>query len=223
LNSVTAATEPEQLARMVADTYFSHPSLVSAGLPRTIAVLDLSRAAAVRGAIDDLASTMRSQMSGAANCIRNARGAAQKYDSRTPYYVIDFTDEYVDLYHFAQMLTAFGGCTYPIPLKAYALMNALSGGFVVQESHMSGSYNGAYMDLFYSRGLAIYFPQTTSSWAYGSYKEGSLFQFTADSMWDEFLNDYYVATGGIVPGPPIDPGLPPAINPFFVYAPAVVR
>jgi hypothetical protein len=89
---------------------------------------------------------------------------------------------------------------------------------VIAEHHQSGTE----WNLDNAHGLAIYFPLDKRSSDYTRYVSGQLFQFTADSQWDEFLAEYFGPTNTLPPLP--DPGLPPMLEPpTKVYVPIIGR
>jgi hypothetical protein len=220
---VTAATTPRQLAVDVADAYFNHPAIQDN--PRTISVLDLSRAVTVRQAVDNLSTALRNNLSAIKTYIQNARSATQKFDSRD-YYKITDEDEYLDLYHFAKMVKQYipNG---DVQNAAQGVMDAINGGFVVVEHHQSGMWGWlwwrSYWDLDNAHGVSIYFPPRPGSLDYIAYVSHQLFQFTWEGLWDEFLVDYFGALG-LPPESPTEPGLPPMLAPEYkVYLPLVLR
>ena len=220
---VSATTTPRELAVSVADAYFNHVSLQ--GYPRTISVLDLSRAGAVKDAVSNLAAALRSDLNTWKNYIYNTRTATQKFDSRD-YYKITNEDEYLDVYDFAQRIKQ-NVSNGTVQSAAQGVMDAINGGFVVVESHQSGTYNlggtELYWDLDGSHGVSMYFPSVSGGYGYSDYVNNILFSFTADSQWDEFLGDFF-GVMGLPPGNPNDPGLPPFMSPGFnIYLPLIIR
>ncbi len=221
VSKVTASTSPRQLAEDVANTYFNHPAIQT--YPRTISVLDLSRAEAVRQAVDNFSSALRNNLNTVKTYIQNARGATQKFDSRD-YFKITDDDEYLDLYHFAQRVKQYVSNS-AVQAAAQGVMDALNSGFVVLERHQSGMWGGeeVYWDLDNAHGVSIYFPPRSGSLDYNRYISHQLFRFTAEGEWDEFLVDYFGVTG-LPPEQPTEPGLPPMLAPEYrAYLPVVLR
>ncbi|MBO9323913.1 MAG: hypothetical protein J7463_00260 [Roseiflexus sp.] len=180
--SVTASTTPRQLALRVVDTYFTHPALVNR-YPRTISALDLSKANAVRQATDAFAAALRANLANESvrNAVRNARSAAQKFDSREFYRITD-DDEYLDLYHLAQKVRDYAP-DGAVRGAAQGVMDAVrSGGFVIAERHQSGAFQEVFWDLEGAHGVSIYFPPRSGAQAYTRYINHELFQFTADGV-----------------------------------------
>jgi len=219
---VTASTTPRQLAIDIADAYFNHPAIRN--YPRTISALDLSKAAEVRQAVDAFATALRNNPSTIKTYIQNTRSATQKFDSRD-YYKITDDDEYLDLYHFAQRVKQYISNS-EVQNAAQGVMNALNAGFVVVEHHQSGMWGGEeelYWDLDNAHGVSVYFPPRSGSSDYNKYVSHQLFRFTAESVWDEFLVDYFGAMG-LPPETPTEPGLPPMLAPEYkIYLPLVLR
>jgi len=219
-SKVTASTTPRQLAMDVADAYFNHPLIQP--YPRTISVLDLSRAEAVRQAVDNFSTALRNNLNAVKIYVQNARSATQKFDSRD-YYKITDDDEYLDLYHFAQRVNQYVPNS-EVQAAAQRVMDVLNSGFVVVEHHQSGMWkNREYWDLDNAHGVSIYFPPRSGSWDYSMYISHQLFRFTAEGGWDEFLVDYF-GVMGLPPEQPTEPGLPPMLAPEYkVYLPLVLK
>jgi len=221
---VTTSTTPRQLAVDVADAYFNHQAIQN--YPRTISALDLSQAVTVRQAVDNLSTALRNNLSSIKTYIQNARSATQKFDSQD-YERITDEDEYLDLYHFAQRVKQYIPNS-DVQNAAQGVMNAINGGFVVAEHHQSGYYQSRswgriYWDLDNAHGVSIYFPRRSGSGDYNGYVSHQLFQFTSESVWDEFLVDYFGAPG-LPPETPREPEFPPMLAPEYkVYLPLVLR
>ena len=221
LDGVTESTTPRDLAVEVADKYHNHGRL--SGYPRTISTLDLSRAGTVKDAVSSLAAALQGSLEENKYYISNTRDATQKFDSQD-YHRITLEDEYLDLYHLAQLIKQ----NVPddtVKDAAQGVMDAIGvvgEGFVVAEHHESGAYHGTYLDLDNAHGVAIYYPPASGGYHYSDYL-GHVFRFTADSEWDEFLLAYFGAMG-LPPLPGEDPGVPPVLEPGRkVYLPAVSR
>jgi hypothetical protein len=117
------------------------------------------------------------------------------FDSRVNFRT-DPDDDYADLYHFAQRLEQ-NVTRSEIKQAAQVVMNAITAAVVV-EYHESGPVRGepgSYWDLDNAHGIAIYFPPRSGSWSYNQYISHSLFTFTRENAWDDFLKDYYGLTG----------------------------
>jgi clostripain len=219
---VSAATTAQQLASSIAEAYFNHPALQ--GYPRNISVLDLSKALALRQAVDGLADALSANMGSVKNIVLNTRSATQKFDSRD-YYRITNDDEYLDLYDLAARLKS-NVPNSAVQSAAQSVMSAISNGLVVAEHHQSGFWsNGVgetFWDLSGSHGVSIYFPPRSGSLDYSRYSSHQLFRFTAESSWDEFLANYFGAVG-LPPDEEIEPGVPPLLSPRYkVYLPLIV-
>ncbi|HSJ58351.1 MAG TPA: clostripain-related cysteine peptidase, partial [Anaerolineae bacterium] len=210
---------PRVLAGRIASEYFA----ALPGYPRTIAAIDLALVGDVVNATSALASSLTAALPAYASEIAQARAAAQKLDSRD-YLVIDDYDEYVDLYHLAQVIAQH----VPDPGIQAAAQNlidtigAVGGPFLVEELHESGTYGPTYWDLDNAHGLSIYYPPNPDGWGYNEYLAGDL-PFVGDTAWDEFLVAYYGELA-LPPEVPVEPDLPPLLAPrFTVYLPFVTR
>ena len=219
---VSASTTPRQLAIEVANAYFSHAALRD--YPRTISAVDLSKAVAVRQAVDSFATALRNNLSSVKTSVQNTRSATQKFDSRE-YYKITNEDEYVDLYHLAERAKQYVSNS-EVQTAAQGVMDVLSAGFVVVERHQSGMWGGEeeiYWDLDNAHGVSIYFPPKSGSSDYNKYISHQMYRFTAEGLWDEFLVEYFGALG-LPPEAPTEPGLPPMLTPENkVYLPFILR
>lgn len=218
VSGVTETTTPRDLAASIASEYHNHRRL--ADHPRTISILDLSQAGAVKDAVSTLATALEGSIADNKYYIRNTRDATQKFDSRD-YLRITLEDEYLDLYHFAQLIKQ-NVPDNTVKDAAQGVMNAIGSGFVVAEHHESGTHNDNHWDLDDAHGISIYFPPASGGYGYSDYMS-HVFRFTADSEWDEFLLAYYGAMG-LPPMDEDDPGVAPMLEAgCTVYLPVVVK
>jgi hypothetical protein len=130
----------------------------------------------------------------------------QTFDSRD-YQVLDNTDEYVDLYHFAEMVKASVGDS-TVQNAAQGVMDAVTN-CVVAEYHKSGQdpWSGNYWDLDDAHGIAVYFPPRSNGWDYLNYVTGGSWDFCNETAWDDFLVDYF-SMSGLPAEKPTNPGIP---------------
>ncbi len=210
---VNVDTIPRDLAIHIADEYFNHPALLN--YPRTISALDLSQIDVLNQAVNDLATALRNNVSVYKNNILNARNAAQKLDSRD-YYKITQDDEYIDLFHLSEKLAIYVPES-TVQIAADQVQSVIENQFVIAEFHQSGYMSfdfDIYWDLDNTHGVSIYYPPLPGTTDYTNYIDNSLFQFTSNNTWDEFLEDIF----GVLGLPPEeDPvtTLPPMLDPFF--------
>ncbi len=219
VSSVTGETTPLQLAQNVADGYFS----AIAGYPGTISALDMAALGQVGDATDGLAQALDDYLE-AANISEMiaVRNQVQPFDSRD-YGVLDSDDEYVDLYHLAELVLA--SISDPaVQSAAQAVMDAVQA-CVVAEHHYSGvdPWSGNYWDLDDAHGIALYYPPRSGGWDYNNYVAGGSWAFCSETVWDEFLVSYF-AISGLPPETPVDPGVPTMPAPQnLVFLPIVIR
>ncbi len=215
---VTTSTVPVELATAIVDEYHSELTSLT-GYPHTISALDLGQAEAVEDVVTEMASALRASLAAHKYYVLNSRDGTQKFDSRD-YYVINVDDEYLDLFDFARLIKQ-NVPDVAVQDAAQEVMDAV-GALVVAEQHESGHYqNYPYWDLEDAHGAAIYFPPAPGGWDYDDYMS-HVFWFTADSQWDEFLQEYFGLMGQ-PPEPPIDPGTPPVLEKDrTVYLPLVM-
>ena len=216
--SVGDDTTPQELAVNIADAYFA----ALPGYPRTVSVLDMSAIEDVGSAVDTLAQELNAYLI-PSNIIRMIaiRSGVQTFDSRD-YLTLDSTDEYIDLYHFAELVKV-DIVDVTVQAAAQDVMDAV-GDCVVVEYHQSGTdpWSGNPWDLDDAHGIAIYFPPTSGGWDYSNYVTGGSWVFCVETKWDEFLVNYF-SISGLPPETPEDPGTPPMQAVYWVYLPLVAR
>jgi hypothetical protein len=222
VSSITSETAPLAFATNIVDEY--HNSL--AEYPRTMSAIDLAQINEVASTVDSLAQALTAGLP-IANTrfqITEAYTATQKLDYDGDLEIED-TDGYVDLYHFAEMITQIVTDTVVVH-AAQGVMNSMTGA-VVAEQHQSGAawYNGVYWNLENAHGLSIYLPLGEdlrigeSFYPQRHYTDDEL-SFAADTGWNEFIDTYYS-----ISRPPIataEPIVPQPIG-LKVYLPLVER
>lgn len=218
--AVSSTTTARELARAVAERYHTAPRLQS--YPRTISALDTSQAVQLRQAVDRLAQALNGKLGTFKSYMQTLRDASQKFDSRE-YYKITKDDEYIDLYDFAARIND----TLPdanVQQAAQGVMDAVDA-LVIAEYHESGLWDGSqgYWDLDNAHGVSIYFPPRSGSQDYRDYTDHQMFQFSAESQWDELLSTYF-SLSGLNPEDPITPERPPMPgSATLIYLPGVQR
>jgi hypothetical protein len=219
VSHLTDDTTPRQLAASIVDGY----AAAVQGYPATLSVLDVSAIEGVGTAVDTLAQALSSYMSASSpNPIKTVRNNAQTFDSRN-YTILNSDDEYIDLYHFAQMVKVSVNDAQ-VQSAAQGVMDAVAG-CVVAEHHQSGydAWSPNYWDLDDAHGISIYFPPRSGGWDYLNYVTGGSWAFCTETAWDEFLVNYFALTG-LDPETPVDPGVP-AMQPLKnrIFLPLVTR
>ena len=217
--SVSAESTPRTLATQIAERYFNHPQLTDK--PRTIAVLDLGQVESVRQALDQLVILLKNEIASVQTPLKNIRQQVQTFDSRSPAYVNDPQDEYIDLYHWASLVRSLPNVS--ISTAAQELMDKVRTQLVVLSRRASGQYAGSAINLDQAYGVSLYYPFWSGGSGYRTYMADRMFQFTSNSQWDDFLVDYFGVTGlfGTEMEPPT---LLPMLQPNdVVYVPLVVR
>jgi murein DD-endopeptidase MepM/ murein hydrolase activator NlpD len=216
---VSAESTPRSLATQIAERYFGHVALV--GSPRTISVLDLEQVESVRQALDQLLTLLQNNLQSIKTDLQQARQNVQKLDSREPLYKITQEDEYIDLVHWASLVQSIPNSS--INAAAQQVLDRVRNQLVVVSRRESGNINNLPIDLSNANGVSIYFPLSSGGNAFQSYISHRLFQFTSNSQWDNFLNNYFTVTA--LPIIDLGPaGLLPLLRPKdIVYVPLVVR
>jgi hypothetical protein len=219
ISSVDDDTTPAELATNVADTY----SAALHGYPRTISVLDMSAIGDVGDAVDTLAHELDTYLASSNITEMIAiRDTVQTFDSRN-YLVLDSTDEYIDLYHFAELVQA-SISDAGVQNAAQGVMDAIAS-CVITEHHQSGKdpWSANYWNLDNAHGIAVYFPPASGGWDYNDYVSGGIWAFCDATAWDEFLATYF-SISHLPPDLSTDPGVPPMIPPAErIFLPLVVR
>jgi hypothetical protein len=173
---------PLAVGRRIVDRY--HAEALAAnngrGYPHTISLIDTGQMSAVRDALTNLGNAIRATNTQAQkDAINVARDRSQAFAADQ-----DATDplraEYIDLWDLADKATGLA------PAQAAAVKSAVQGA-VVSDRHASGGVSGYSWDHSNAHGLAIYYPTTQSSSAFGSYVAPSLYEMSRDGTWDEFL------------------------------------
>lgn len=216
---VSAASTPRSLATQIAERYFGHAALI--GSPRTISVLDLGHVESVMQALDQLLTLLQNNLQSIKTDLQRARQNVQKFDSREPLYKITQEDEYIDLVHWASLVQSIPNSS--INAAAQQVLDRVRNQLVVVSRRESGNIDNLSINLDNANGVSIYFPLSSGGNAFQSYSSHRLFQFTANSQWDDFLNNYFTVT--TLPIIDLGPaGLLPLLRPKdIVYVPLVVR
>jgi hypothetical protein len=216
---VSAASTPRSLATQIAERYFGHAALI--GSPRTISVLDLGHVESVMQALDQLLTLLQNNLQSVKTDLQRARQNVQKFDSREPLYKITQEDEYIDLVHWASLVQSIPNSS--INAAAQQVLDRVRNQLVVVSRRESGNIDNLSINLDNANGVSIYFPLSSGGNAFQSYSSHRLFQFTANSQWDDFLNNYFTVT--TLPIIDLGPaGLLPLLRPKdMVYVPLVVR
>ena len=163
---------PAQVASQIVTDYMN---FYGTGSVETQSAVDLSQIGAVAAAVDTLASDLTSNMTTYFYDIYDARDQAEE----SPW-----DPDYIDVYHFAQLLNA--EVSDPaIQADAQDVMDAVSAA-VIQEGHGASHPN--------FHGMSVYFPYGGGDYL-SRYETDTT--FAVDTLWDEFLTAYY----GTVPTP----------------------
>ncbi len=216
---ISAESTPRSLSTQIAERYFRHVAL--AGSPRTISVLDLGQVESVRQALDQLLTLLQNNLQSVKTDLQQVRQNVQKLDSREPLYKITQEDEYIDLVHWASLVQSIPNSS--INAAAQQVLDRVRDQLVVVSHSESGNINNLPINLSNANGVSIYFPLSSGGNTFQSYISHRLFQFTSNSQWDDFLNNYFTVTALpiINPEPAV---LLPLLSPKdMVYVPLVVR
>ena len=216
--SIATTTTPDDLAESMVDAYASTLPSTKGG---TIAALDLSGASTVKQNLDKLTAEIRNEnilLGDVRDEIADAYEDVQKFDydehckNGIDPCIDPTTDGYIDLYHFAQLLSG-SGLSSDTKSAAIVLQDSLlpNMGFVVKAENISG---GVFTDVDNAHGVSIYAPfgeelyigngcATTDicdpspgatcvkarDYYTNSTPTQPSFAFADDAKWDEFIND----------------------------------
>lgn len=187
LENIQART-PETQAMWMVNQY--HASL--SGFPRTMAVIDLDRTAALSVALDNLAVELNNHVPTYRAQISEAFLSAQKFDYNYDLVISD-TEGYVDLWNFAaKLIDNLPGTA--LATQAQNVQTTLKdpvSPVVVYELHESGyaGWHGPYVDLNSANGLSVYLPLGEPDRDLFFYINPQL-ALAYDTLWDEFLLDF---------------------------------
>jgi hypothetical protein len=145
--------------------------------------------------------------------------AIRVFDSRN-YFVLDrLDDEYVDLYHLAQLVNTSNITDTAVKAAAPNVMNAVSQA-VIAEHHQSGTRGASVLNLDNAHGISIYFPPNSSGWDPAGYvRSPSLWALGRETSWDD-LSRMLLGPPSLAMGYPGVPPMPPVSK---VYLPVVLR
>jgi photosystem II stability/assembly factor-like uncharacterized protein len=190
---ITQNTTVPNLAINIANVY--HDSLPND--PRTMSVMDLSRAEDLGAGIDRLAAVLITALSDSSSKegITSAYTATQKFDFNSDLKITS-VDGYVDLADFAERLSTTMAGT-PVADAARDLVTLIKGTdrpFVIHERHASGifwpSKDKEFFDLEHAQGVSIYMPFGGVDKLDAFKYVGSNLELAAHSRWDEFIHKY---------------------------------
>ena len=138
----------------------------------TQSAADQAGVSSLATAVDNLAQILISKLPDDFDRIQQARNDTEEF----------FYYDYIDLYHFAELIKLYLSNNSEAVNAAQAVMDSVNE-TVYAEAHGSLHPN--------AHGLSIYFPMLASE--YLSSYEGT--DFAMDTHWDEFLKRYYVTAG----------------------------
>lgn len=181
--AIVSDMAPDRLATQIAGLYRD----AVGALPYTIAALDLSKVVDVKDKTDALAIALRNHIRTTGNPSQSLRPAdVQTFDADANR-LVEATDEYIDLGHWADLIA--GQVSDSTVRQAAAALSAAlveGQGLVLLEHHGSGLINSNPVNLNNARGVAIYFPVQPTTKTYRHYTQADL-DFVRDTSWDTFL------------------------------------
>jgi hypothetical protein len=139
----------------------------------TQSAVDKAKVSNLASAVDDLAQVLIDKLPDDYDKIQQARNEAEEFYWNA--YIDPPQYLYIDLYHFAVLIESYVPGT---STAAQAVMNNINNA-VYAEAHGLGHPD--------AHGLSIYFPETEAGYL-TSYENTN---FAVDTLWDEFLKEYY--------------------------------
>lgn len=226
VSNTTSYTTPQELAELFAMGYADE---MAGGLSNyTISASDMSKLGVLTTAVDDLARLLRNGPY--TEILKDAAVSVQRYDNNGDWkYNTD--DEYIDLYHFAQLVQLNTDDT-TLQAVTQAVMNAVED-YIIAEDHQREA--GSNVDN--SHGVSIFFPREGFTRSF--YKEpnidfaegthwGTQSLQTQESnedgiAWGPMLVDYIEAVFPDAADDPNPPKLMSRLQINWVYLPLVMR
>lgn len=207
---------PDEQAVHIANTYAAHLS----DYPHTITALDLNQMEALNTALATLTEALLTgNYQSELNAVLNQ---VQRFDSHD-YFQITTDDEFIDLYHFAELLQEEVN-NASVDSATQVIMAVLADGqgdsVILYEHHLSGSLGAYYWDLEGAHGLSIYYPSSADSLYYDDYLYDYPYTFIDSSGWRSFL-ETYVGVPDLTPLPPNEPA--PTLFVYSVFLPIAIQ
>jgi hypothetical protein len=233
---LTETVSPSEVAIRVADAYADSQALRD--MPLTISTIDLAQVTTTNSTLLVFADVLINELSTNTNftkVISDVRTSTQKFPEN-PRRFMSNEDEYIDLYDFARRLSERPDIRQPVQQAARALMQSLrntlpsgnSEPLIIHHRQKSGYSElnaSAYWNYSNSHGIALYFPirpvNLITCSVFSSYvgitNTSSLFEFSLNNRWPNFLLAFYTSAGLIrsdakcayQPPPVIDDGARP--------------
>ncbi|MBN1449895.1 MAG: PD40 domain-containing protein [Anaerolineales bacterium] len=232
VSGIAASTTPQGLATNILSEYASWLDDTFPGeYGYTLSAIDLNEIDPLITAVNNLSSILQSQLPTYSNQIRNARNAAQKFDSVNQglesNFIIDNSDEYVDLSNLASELKQKISDT-DIQNAAQDVTNAVNT-YVIGNTSDSGSevYPSTQLDPNHVHGVSIFFPTGDSK---RSFYNGLNLDFASDAVWNPLQSSPSLSAASITgwgsflveyvstinPSAPDDPNPPDLAAPLLV-------
>ena len=171
----------------IADLYHSHPELSNRS--RNIAVFDMAELDGLDDVVRDLSIALRAGDFSAE--LATIIAQVQRFDSEA-YYVIDSNDEFIDLYHFAELVEQEIDNAV-VDAAAQAVQQYLQG--VTPRTPPLIKYANQTTvptdwDLSNSYGIGIFYPSSPESIGFGRYYHVADWAFSSASQWNDLLTAY---------------------------------
>lgn len=178
---------PLEQAIQIADRYHSHAGLDNRS--RNIAVYDLQEMDGLKTVVAGLSDAL---MGGDFSAeLTQVISQVQRFDSEI-YYTVDGDDEFIDLYHFAELVEQeVDDAT--VDAAAQAVRQQLTGVVrsappLIKRAHQTSALID--WDLSHSHGIGIFYPSSSTSLGYGRYGVAN-WTFSAASNWADLLTTYH--------------------------------
>jgi len=229
VSGITADSTPEEVAVHFADTYADVGD--AKNKEYTISAADMAWLGEVVSATNDLANALRWEMGTISDTLQTVSSQVQRFNDDPVTATITISDTYVDLYHFADLVSVNLFTHTDILATSTQLMSLIKNNYIIAERHRSEvGYN-----LDNSHGVSIFLPATASSFydadccdfAVGtnwSYVLPSLQTSETGATWGGMLVDYFQATQPDGPDDPTPPEPVARLRPgYVIYLPMISR
>ena len=230
VSGITADSTPQDVAVQFANTYADVGDAKNGYY--TISVADMAWLSEVVSATNDLANALRWEMEPISDTMQTVAGQVQRFNNKGGAASgITISDTYVDLYHFADLVSVNLFTHTNILATSTQLMSLIEDNYIIAERHRSEvGYN-----LDNSHGVSIFLPATASSFydadccdfAVGtnwSYVLPILQASATEAPWGGMLVDYFQATQPDGPDDPTPPEPVAKLRPgYMVYLPLISR
>jgi probable HAF family extracellular repeat protein len=180
---ISGQSSPAEVAQNFAAAYADE--MVLQNKDYTISVVDIAELDPLVIATQQLGAELDWYMEEISPTVTAVLTDVQRFDNKRPKGTIDLADTYIDLYHFADLVSLNLLDYGDIVIAATAVMSAVDNAVIYERHGSSDSVN-----LDNSHGISIFFPSTSSSF----YHPGN-YDFAVGAQWDDLMAAATAAEG----------------------------